>query len=908
MSSGSLYISLCAENPLKKREEALWKEFSNSGVMPSVPILGNVNAIRGAHAILKSEYNQLQKVLFGEALAQRGLLSEAEGSVQLEAAGWVLKMINSSKRNYSNKEAMASSFLAFKAASQNKRMVLVCGLEKGATMLRNVAEEKKFDLAHKFFVRLAALAQESEETLKLEAFTCLAISVGWVFAKANKYEELSKIVNLLPEVDDCRSEYFIKNITALRDRVRFFEEGPLRTWIKRARAVISSDTLPGSVQRLLTELLPLIGCGGWYQGPVSLKDGGQFEFRYMVLLYVCQLSKKFKDGVPYGCAQTIVQLFKKDGLQNLSAAFYERHDKVLKPGEKLPARMKPYWPSLAEEVAKVLVSSYKVCYGRKSNRTGEVHSDVNWAIDYLELIYSHFTDDEWSDFRIGKLLIWSGQSERAKEWLLPVIRKKQSEYWAWDLLGGLFPLKRRSCVAKGLLCKAEEIYIKSLKEEAIQLGLNPSDKESLAKEAESGFDLLLSGIVPINGILLEKFTTHKGTQFLVFSDGTGLDAAPLPSKVAHLPSDIVEGTPVILYRDPEDKKQIVAVKLRSSGTLWDVIPEEKAVFIEMFSDKNGRRGSTLAIKGIRFLSFHGVKGCVPGTPMKVRFSDRIQTGKDPKCIWVEKDTSPERHPWDIMNIVQASFVESYSNDKGIVNVFAREGAQYKFYKEICELQPGAPVDIFVLGSPDEDRIYRPRFGSGVRGPRTFLESKPDMKCYAVEPSSSPDRFKWDALYRAGVVYCGESKSGASLTLSSGEFKFNARRDKFDVLRNAMLGDTFEIRYKMRLKGREMIRDVVACQVSEEKLNLTTSFSGIIHMALGSPSVGYVDLYDLEDYIEQEKHPYGSVFVSASLVESCNLIDGEWISGIAVRLPSKYNISRKGRRYENKCYQAISIQC
>lgn len=907
-----------AENPLKKREDSLWNEFANTGKMPAVPVLNDDDSVRRAHTILDGAYNQLQKVLDGEALAKMGALSDPEADVQIEAAGWVLKMINSAKRAYVNKDAMTKSFLTFKAASANKRMTLVCGLDKGSVMLKEAAEPEKLVLAEKFLARLLSLAEADARNPQLEEFIRLSISVGWTFAKADKYDALSQVLKLLPVDTYNLEEHFRKNIDALRDKMRFVEEQPLRAWMTRAKDAVAPNATADVVQPLLDELLPLVGIGGWHNGPVRMRDGGMFESRQVAFLRLCQLAKKFKNGQPLACAQTILQIFKRDGLQNLSCVFFERRDKEVKIGEKLPPRAKPYWPALSEEMAKLIVSSCKVCYGRRTPGVGSPNPDLEWAISFLEEVYSRYDDDEWSDFRIGKLLIWSKELDRAKERLLPVIRKKQSEFWAWDLLGDLFPGQRKACVAKALLCEADEIYVKGLKHEAGLLGLNVEDHEALVRASEPTWDLLLSGITPVSGILLERFKTPEGKTRLVFSDGTGRDSVPLSPKAARLPKDATVGFPVIMYRSPDDEKQIVAVKLRPDGHPWDVLPVEPAVFLDSFIDKNGKRISSLAIRGIRFLSFHEVTGCVPGTPVKVRFSDRIREGKDPECVWAEKDVSPDRSRWDVMDVIHAVFVEAYSNDKGRVNVFVREGSQYKLYGEDCHLVAGAPVDIFVLGKPDKERIYQPGMWSMSRRPGTFLAPKPDTKCYDVMPSSSPDRFKWDAMYRAVVVYCGKSKSGTSMTLSSGKAKFNAPQEKFEVLKDAALGDAFEIRYKVRVKDNEKIRDIVACVPSSENPELISEFSGTIRMATGIPPAGYVDLYDddgeddfYEDddgtYCERERHSYGSVFISSEFIQGLHLLGGEVLTGTAVRLPSKIHTSKRGNMYENKRYQAISVQ-
>ena len=817
-----------------------------------------------------------------------------------------------------NKAQMQISFINFKAESQNKRISLVSGLDKGFNMLKAESNDtKKVVLAGKFLSRLVTLASEDEKIRQLDEFVRLSISIGWTFAKAEKFDLLSKVVSLLPEIYYSMSDYFRKNIEGLRDKMRYVAEQPLREWGNNAKSAIEQNVPPETcVQSLLGKLLALVGIGGWHDGPVRTKDGNEFESRHLAIMRTCQLVKKFKNGIPQPCAKLFLEIFQRDGLENLSPRFYERKNKVVKDGEHLPARSKPYWPSLAEEMVKLIVSSCKSCYGKKApSGDGEAHPDLNWAIDFADAVYERFSDDEWADFRIGKLLIWSGDLERAKERLLPVIRKKQSEYWAWDLLGDIFPKERRACVARALLCDADEIYTKGIKLEAQQLGLDITDRTRLSNEADETLDLLLSGIKPVNGILLEKFKTAEGKDRMVFSDGTGMDSMPLSPKAARLAKTTAEGTPVILFREPNDERQIVAVKERKSGNMWDVLTVEKAVFIEVFKDKKEKAISALAIKGIRFLFFHELRGLTPGTPLAVRFSDRIRKDKDPECVWVEKDITPERTPWDVMKAIPAVFVESFTNDKGEVKVFAREGTQYRYYGEMENMIAGTPVDIMVMDDVDPERIYHASPYNSIRKVGTFMPQKVDGKCYSVVKSSNPDRFPWDTLYKTIAVYCGKSKSGTSLTFSSGKLKINVPKDKFEAFATAKMGDAFEIRYKVREKNGEKIYDALDCRTSTERPNLTMSFSGSIRFAAGAPVAGYVDLYDddndayydgYDDEYVQERHSYGSVFIASDFIATLKIKNGDKISGTAVRLPSKIHVSRSGKRYTNERYQAITV--
>lgn len=620
-----------AENPLKKREDALWSEFANTGVMPAVPVLNDQSEVQRARTILEGDYNQLQKVLDGEALARMGLLSAVEANVQVVAAGWVLKMINSAKRAYPNKEAMAKAFLAFKAASSNKRMVLACGLDKGAAMLKEAEEPQKVLLAEKFLTRLSELASDDEQNARLEEFISLSISVGWTFAKADKYDALAQVLSLLPI--DAESDYFQKNISALHDKMRFAEEKPLRDWMARVKNVLASEPVADVVHPLLVELQPLVGVGAWYDGPVHMKDGGMFESRQIVFLRLCQLAKIFKNGLPIPAAQAILQIFKQDGLQNLSHLFYERRDKDLKSGETLQPQAKPYWPALSEDMAKLIANCCKVCYGRKEQDVSSSIPNLDWVISFLDEVYSRYTDDEWSDFRIGKVLVWAKKIDRAKERLLPIIRKKQSEYWVWELLGDLMPDKRECCLVRALSCHADEKYTKALRQEAEHLGLDKLSTESRDALIAEADELLIVGLEAHHGILIDRFKTKEGKKRLLFSTGDGTEIVPVSEKMARL-YDLRVGMPVDLYWNDENERpvRLIAVRPRNDGEDWDVLTSSRAVYLGSLQESSGSVAGIYADeKGVEFLSRIPAGPFSPGDAVDVFYKD-VAKGKHRECV------------------------------------------------------------------------------------------------------------------------------------------------------------------------------------------------------------------------------------------------------------------------------------
>lgn len=174
-----------------KKENELWDEFSRTGKLPPVPSLEEFGGVVAIHDLLRSEYDSLQRVLCGEALAQKEVLSTDEEERQVGTARWVLRMICSPKRKYDNKEVMRDDLLGFMKKSKNRRLVLASGLIKGDDELRgNTEEREKLSRASKFAKRLGELVSEDASIKEMDEFVRLAISVGWIFRKAEKSDEL----------------------------------------------------------------------------------------------------------------------------------------------------------------------------------------------------------------------------------------------------------------------------------------------------------------------------------------------------------------------------------------------------------------------------------------------------------------------------------------------------------------------------------------------------------------------------------------------------------------------------------------------------------------------------------------------------------------------------------------------
>jgi len=339
-------------------------------------------------------------------------------------------------------------------------------------------------------------------------------------------------------------------------------ERKLRNWPGKAKEVFHG--LPGSsasVRSLIDEL---------NQQQAAYKElQKDAVFRNLVLFWLGALMAKMKKntaGIGIDLGRAFVRACRTDGLDGVPDSCWERR-KIDPP----PAKGKDYFPATIEKIVVGIYGIIKDVYGKLSYvRTESDLTLMEWVLQLLQKTANRLPD-EWSDFRIGTLLRLMGRVDEAKTMLMPVIRKKHSEFWAWDMLGQLYPDYREACLAKALLCHGEEQMMVRVKREAQKLKLPITDKNALAELADGAADLLFEGLPSEDGVYERSFKTKEGKFLVMFVLKSGAEVKPVSPQVVRLPRNLPYGTPVTVYLDEQDPKHILAVRLRK-GDLWDVIP------------------------------------------------------------------------------------------------------------------------------------------------------------------------------------------------------------------------------------------------------------------------------------------------------------------------------------------------
>lgn len=108
------------------------------------------------------------------------------------------------------------------------------------------------------------------------------------------------------------------------------------------------------------------------------------------------------------------------------------------------------FPSLIEQTIKAL---HKTCKGLDDPAV------KGRCADFLKVWIDRFPHQEWFGYYFGQMLIGAGRQEQARDFLLPIIRKKQNEFWAWAALADTFgPIEedRLNCLCRAASARVND--------------------------------------------------------------------------------------------------------------------------------------------------------------------------------------------------------------------------------------------------------------------------------------------------------------------------------------------------------------------------------------------------------------------------------------------------------------------
>ena len=110
---------------------------------------------------------------------------------------------------------------------------------------------------------------------------------------------------------------------------------------------------------------------------------------------------------------------------------------------------------------------------RAIHKASEAEKDTAlllWAAEFMAQHYEKYPDQEWFSYYYGQLLVRTGDLPNARKLIIPIVRRKQNEFWSWHALAGTCSQEEQdvtfSCLCRSLLCRVQdESYLVKVHEE-----------------------------------------------------------------------------------------------------------------------------------------------------------------------------------------------------------------------------------------------------------------------------------------------------------------------------------------------------------------------------------------------------------------------------------------------------------
>ncbi len=263
------------------------------------------------------------------------------------------------------------------------------------------------------------------------------------------------------------------------------------------------------------------------------------------------------------CVLQLVLNLHKDGRLPHVCSFLRRWnlEKRLRPEDYQPSSYNgKRIPPLAERALGAV---------RKGLETTDDPALVEWAVGLAERMVGRIQGGEWAPYHYAKILSKVGQGAQGRQRLLPFLRRKANEAWAWHALAETFPAgsaERLASLARGALCPAKEEGLKAGVLGDLALALQACGHVGEAKAVlQRLIEVRLQNHWPV-GQLQQRLDTEP------LASAQAVDPTPLIRELAAGAEDLLwEGAPRVRgwlaskpYRNKEEN-EVRAIQLEGPG-------------------------------------------------------------------------------------------------------------------------------------------------------------------------------------------------------------------------------------------------------------------------------------------------------------------------------------------------------
>ncbi|VGO14556.1 hypothetical protein PDESU_03119 [Pontiella desulfatans] len=328
------------------------------------------------------------------------------------------------------------------------------------------------------------------------------------------------------------------------------------------------------------------------------------------------------------------------------------------------------YPSVVERVIQGLGKVLK----------GEANLErVRFSAEFIRKHYEKYPEQNWFPYYLAIALIRSGKPDEARVLLIQIVRKKQTESWAWHHLSECYsagdPIKL-ACLCKAVLCRAPQPQFLLSVRMDLAKELHVAGYNEVAKhEIETVVQVRNSNNWPIRGELLDI------TRSAWFLGAVAKDGGVLFKKLALNATEVLtDGLP--WHPANLGVKNVPVGKRKDMFAILDV-RQEPDVVTSIF---------------VKMKSFSDLLNSETGTALEVQFDD---SSSKPVVVGLRLRSG---ETWDIIPKTIALIVR-VNNDKGVTTLLTETGVEcFCFYNDLPpahSLLPGTVVHCGIV--PDQKR-------------------------------------------------------------------------------------------------------------------------------------------------------------------------------------------------------------
>ena len=335
----------------------------------------------------------------------------------------------------------------------------------------------------------------------------------------------------------------------------------------------------------------------------------------------------------------------------------------------------------------------------KAVKESQDKAEIRWAQEFVGKYLDRFPNQEWFGYYYGKLLVWSGDPLKAREHILPILRRKQSEFWAWDCLASTYGPEqndlRLALLARALLCRTQDASFlinvrQSLAELLIERGMlqeaaveihevirqreskgwklgeqligwqreawmsesqrSSSNVDLYRTLAATADDIVNEGLPEIEGVVARHIAAKPGekprTIISVRLKDRLQDLRVARGRFPVL-AQLDVGTPVSVRVDDSERGLDIVSLTRRDGEKWDIVPSAFGIV----AAQNLNKGvTTVALTNSESILYHhdafpGIEDVAAGQCLLVKFTHGKEPGYKHSLTWSLVLKEPAQRFW-----------------------------------------------------------------------------------------------------------------------------------------------------------------------------------------------------------------------------------------------------------------------